>query len=502
MAINSTPDQVSLLIRYIDRRMAQGIKPSETACHLVARRSLQGLGIAVAGAGKYPFVSIAKKAGGNNEVYGIALAYGNTASFAALISWALLNIIDGEMRPLTKEEAALLRATNGHCSKAALLPVAILVGLVSQTPFAYLAYVYNGEKVEMPVMMMLSDSWFPTYSTYLSLKRGLAVRHLTSYEETLSGIRRQMIALLEGNRALLENPETRVDYVAALEAIRNGSALDKPKQYLKAMLEGRVTAEVAETQSRTACRKVGDAFAGFLGIVAFLSNMGAIGYVSYLGWHQVYANPGFDGTFAALAVGANLYLNSTSVPRTAIRLYNLVKDVVLCRYQPTLADQLAPKMSFALKVLGLATAALSYGPSVQISHDYFDGDSEDYGICHDPDLSTYMEVANSCATVCLVATAILDIVDQIVALSISKLGDKEAVQLMELNDEMKRFAYILANSPLFEFALLLKLLPQPIFDSLLKDTEVTRDNLEAYIADHSQDLGERQPLMIDSGGDP
>ncbi len=501
-SVNTTPQApLGNLWLFIDRRMVQGQMPHETTTHLAARRALQALGVTIAGAGKYPFVAISKKAGGDNEAYGVALAYGNTASFAALISWALLNIIDDQMRPLSKEEAALLMQNMSGYKRGGILSASIVMGLISQTPFAYLAYVYNGKRVEMPVLMMLSDSWFPTYSTQLSINAALSQRSFSTFEKELSTIRYALIGLLEENRALLDKPEGRMDYVRALRAFKDNDAQDRPQAYMMHILEGRV-ATLSKEQlccEGPKCVKPGDGLAWILGSAAFLSNMGAIGYISYIGWHQIYAEPGFDGTFAALAVGANLYVNGMSVPKTAVRLYNLAKSLLLCRYEPTLSDQLAPKLSFALKALGLATAALSYGPSVQISEDYFHGNSTQYGEYSNEGLATYMEIANSCATVLLTSTAILDIVDQIIELSLTKLGSEEAKQLVELNENMRRFSYLLAKSPLLEFAFFLKAAPPELFKKLVQDTQVSTDALSSYLSDHMADWEERQPLMLQNG---
>ena len=480
------------LWKFVDNRLVQGIQPNETPTHLATRRALQALGIAIAAIGKYPFIAIAKKAGGDNEAYGIALAYGNTASFAALISWALLNIIDEQMRPLSKEEAALLSQKQSRNRNRAVLAGSIAVGLISQMPFAYLAYVYNGKRVEMPVLMMLSDSWFPTYSTFLSLNAVLAQRKLSDFEKDLAAVRNKLICLIDENRALLDRPNGRMDYVQALQAFRSQEDGRRAHAYLLHMLEGRVRALDSEALccEGKKCVKVGNSLSWLIGTTAFLSNMGAIGYVSYLGWKMVYDEPGFDGVFAALAVGANLYVNGMSVPKTAARLYNLAKSLLLFRYKPTLSDQLAPRLSFSLKALGLATAALSYGPSVQISDDYFKGS-----------FAVYMEVANSCATILITSTAILDIVDQIVELSLTRLGSEEARQLVELDSSMRRFSYLLANSPLLEFAVFANGLPGSIFSSLIRDTEITQENLSAYITEQTQGYGESRPLLIQDRGE-
>jgi len=110
-----------------------------------------------------------------------------------------------------------------------------------------------------------------------------------------------------------------------------------------------------------------------------------------------------------------------------------------------------------------------------------------------------MEIANSCATVLLTSTAILDIVDQIIELSLTKLGSEEAKQLVELNENMRRFSYLLAKSPLLEFAFFLKAAPPELFKKLVQDTQVSTDALSSYLSDHMADWEERQPLMLQNG---
>ena len=84
-SINSagTEDLISL---FVERRLVNDLAPVDLKAQYVARGTLKVLSVGVAAAGKYPFVALSMKAAGSNKVYGGFLAYGNMASFAALVT--------------------------------------------------------------------------------------------------------------------------------------------------------------------------------------------------------------------------------------------------------------------------------------------------------------------------------------------------------------------------------------------------------------------------------
>lgn len=160
------------LLAYVNNRMMQELPLEESRVQIAARRTLQVASVSVATVGNYPFVAISLKLGGENLAYAIALAYGNAASYEGLIVWSLFNMIEEYVGPRGTEEHAL-RESKMVWTRSTILASSVVVGVLSQTPFAYMGYVYNNGslKLLMPLMTLASDSWFPIYSTHLGLRK-------------------------------------------------------------------------------------------------------------------------------------------------------------------------------------------------------------------------------------------------------------------------------------------------------------------------------------------
>ncbi|MDN3508496.1 MAG: hypothetical protein P0S93_00440 [Candidatus Neptunochlamydia sp.] len=233
---------------------------------------------------------------------------------------------------------------------------------------------------------------------------------LTDYEKQLSGVRKEMHALIEGNRQLLAmvEKETRNNFIASYERIKRiDTAPDRMKE-LDTLFTRRISDRTFNPPKHA---KYIDYTVKTYGYLCAACNIGTLRYIAWLGTDELTDNIYADITVTSLYVGTALHLNATAIPETAVILFNLFKDLFTCSYQPTLSDQLTPKLSFSLKALGLATAALSYGPAVQLSRDYY-GSHEG--------LEIFMEVTLSCATTFLVSMAILSITDQVLEYKIDK----------------------------------------------------------------------------------
>ena len=475
LTLSRESESLPPIILYVQRRMIDGIPPEESRIHCVFRRSLQTTSVIAATGSRYPFIAINLKLGGDIIPYAVALTYGNLTSFAGLVAWSFLNMIDEYTEPMGEEER-LLRRKKVNCTNTVILVSSIGVGVLSQVPFAYLAYVYNNNNPIMPLIMFATDSWFPIYSTNLSLRALAEMPSLKKFDQNLVSTRKKIIKLIEDNRQLLAtDKEGRMDYLNALERIKN------PAEYIGKLSKRRIEHDAQSSL----CLTVAQQTVNLTGLALTASHMILIAYMSYEGAKLISDNPVADITTAGLVVGANLYLERLSIPRTAVRVFNMIKDALLCSCKPTLSDQFAPKLSFCLKAATLATAALSYGPSVQVSRDYFDGP-----------FSYYMQVAVSCAAILLVSTALLDISDRIVEGYVVRRGSEEAKQIMDLNRKMQRFCRLLKESHLLEYARFLKALPQELFDNLIEDTEITLENLGEYIAEHLDPDSEESPFLL------
>ena len=117
------------LLDYIQTRLVDGLPPTETKTHRLARQILKTAGGILAIVGKIPFIAINLKLAGDNMALGVLLAYGNCTSFSALIFWAMCEMIDGNMRPMEDIERRLLGTSKDRHSIKILI-TSIITGLI------------------------------------------------------------------------------------------------------------------------------------------------------------------------------------------------------------------------------------------------------------------------------------------------------------------------------------------------------------------------------------
>ncbi len=472
-----TPGPLSLFTR---DQLILGMPPAEAKAHKIGRLTLKGVGVTLATLGKVPFISINMKLGENNKVYGGVLDFSNCVSFAALISRALTNMVDDYLAPLGEAEKSLVRSKNSKSLDHLILISSVALGILSQVPFAYLAYVYNAKSLLMPLAIFASDSWYPVYSTNLSLRNLSERRNFSIFEKDLAKYRNNLIKFVKESRfSLITDEEHREAYLLGLQRIRSFENPDNQSAEYMTLLSTRNIDPLAEPPPY--CKFLEKVITG-VGAVATASNFFIIGFLGFKGMELIWPNPFAEAIMAILTVGANAYLNGTSIPNMAVSLFTMITSSLRGLYQPTVADQLAPKLAFALKSLSMIMASLSYGPSVQISRDYFEGA-----------FSTYLEVSLSLATILLVASALLDLSDEITENYIIHTGSEEEQQLLQLHHQMIRFSKVLKKSPLLALARFLKILPRGLFDKLNQTIDLSRGQLNEYI--RQQLDKDTQPLL-------
>lgn len=480
--------QKSKIALFIDKSLIQEIKVPEGRIHLIARRAFQVTGVVAGFVGRTPFIKMNLDLAGDNKVYGGALAYGTCASFGCLVSYSLLKIVDSQMQPLSHEERTLIESRTSPTLKKVFFVTSTILGFGTQIPLAYVAYKYNEpstlnpDGILMPTMVFAIDSWVSVYSGYMGLKTLREKQSLTDLEKELSAVRGKMYGLIEANRQLLTviGKETRNDFIASYESIQRLDDAPDRVAKLYTLFTRRISDQTFEPPKYA---KYTNYTVKAYGYLCSACNIGTWGYIAWLGTDEltdnIYANIAVTGLY----VGTALYFKATAIPKTAVTLFNLFKNIFTFSYQPTLSDQLTPKLSFSLKALGLATAALSYGPAVELSKDYYSS--------HEG-LEIFMEITLSCSMIFLVSMAILSITDQVLEYKIEKMGNEEEKKIIEVHKKMKKFSSVLNSSPLVELALFLKIIPRESIEQLVAETEITIINLERYIEIHSPTTNETE----------
>jgi len=447
-----TTDNLSL---YVERRIIDETRPTETRCHYISRRILQGLGSVVASIGKLSFVAISLDYASGNMVLAGFLIYGNLVSFATLICWSALNMIDDYMRPVGEEVKNLVGSKQSTCLKIAILVASVAIGVLAQVPLAYLAYYYNSLKTLMVISVMISDPWFPIYSTNLSLRALADKKSYSPFEKEIVQLKENLKAkLTETQQHLTQiSYSERNDWISDLDGIaRQAVSQQRSSDYLNCMLSRRV--EIMQ-QSPSCFYKVCEKIIFASGLVFLVCQMIALGVVGFAGWKLIFDNAIFDGIFTGVVVLANLYLSGMTIPGSAVRLFSIVVGLLFCSYQPSLAQKLSPAFSTVATVLGLVTTGLSWGASVQIVKDYFEGWKQDV-----------MMATLPASNVLLVTAAILFVIDGITESKVRRCGSEEEREQMKLKQKCDDFIKTLDKSSVIDFAKFLQNLPRNLLEQI------------------------------------
>lgn len=455
-AVNSTGVlRSSNLSLYVERRLIDELQPTESRCHWVARRILQVLGSVLASIGKLSFVVISLDLAAGNVALGAALVYGNLVSFACLICWSALNMINDYMQPVGAEVKAITNSRQPLWVRGCILVAAVAIGIFAQVPLAYLAYHYNSLAVLMAVSVMISDPWFPIYSTHLSLKALAEQRFYSPFEKEILQVKKDFSAKLSQSQGhLAQIPfDIRSGWIENLRAIAiQEKSSARTEGYLKSLLTKRISIVSRPPNCvYKVCEKVIFAF----GLVFLTCQMIALGVVGFAGWKLIFDNQVFDWVFTIFVVLANVYLSGATIPYAAVQLFSMVIGILTCSFEPSLVQKLAPITSLLLTAGGLVTTGLSWGPSVQIVKDYFSGWEQ-----------SVMMATVPASNVLLVTAAILFVIQGVTEEGLLRWGSEDEKEQMKLKHKFSDFSAVLDKCSIEDFARFLKTLPSDVLDMI------------------------------------
>ncbi|WP_420421693.1 hypothetical protein [Simkania sp.] len=176
----------SALSTYVEKVIVDEVQPEETCRHLIARRVAQIVAPILACVAKLSFIALSVDAAGSNAALAGLLAYGNVTAFSIIISWCALNMIRDIMSPKHAEEQTIEKSKLPNWAKVAIGVGSFVLGLFAQFSLAYLVYVYNNNNILMPIAVMVSDPWFPVYSTWCGLNKLAKQRTYSNLEKEIT----------------------------------------------------------------------------------------------------------------------------------------------------------------------------------------------------------------------------------------------------------------------------------------------------------------------------
>lgn len=443
--------------------------------HRRARLSTKAFCILMSAGAKVPYVPISLRLPG-----GPFFAIGNVSSFFILEYWAIKASINDVLGPKGRWEVTLLQnAGRGRCYEVSTLTASIAIALLSQIPVALPALDYDG-KYRIPgfVVLLVAGALFPVRSLQLSIDKALTRQRycLGDVEKKLEQIREEVISLTQEYREIfrLAGYEEKMGMIAALAATRVDNESEEAEPYLS-LVFGKLIENPPQKRSRL-CERISKGVGYFL--TASFETALAMYTWSKTKEHLI-NNDAVAGSFAAVTVLSWAYLTGESVATTTHRCALSLFDLLRCRKNQTLSEQIRPRLNLSLKLLGITLNAAALGPTVVIWGDFYKDNAAEQG---------YFE-ATICATLfLLLATATLDIIDETVKEIILKNGTPDQKQMLELNTKLLYLQQLLHRSSLLDFSTLLLNCPDRIKENLLQKVDLTVERVT--------ELVEREPVRL------
>ncbi len=459
------------LTLYIGKRLVQRIPVSQSKSAQVGIIIIQGGCIILASCGTIPYANISLDLAGKNAL-GYSLVVGNTASFSALNSWALLKMINTESNFIKTKNQEL----NKNCSKCknwSLKAICVILGVTSQIPLAYLAYTYNDQKWGYAVLTLASDSGFPSYSLFLTFDALQKKRNMTPFEKKLQATREFLVNRIQDNlKKLLELPfEQRQSIVLELNDIHERADLtpiNKCYIYFARLFYPLVEEEqIVESSLKTAGRWIAKGFGGLLTV----SRLGIISITSYKAIELFTDSMVACGVSSALITGCNTYLTYDVLVKVSGNSYDKIVDLFHGKISPSLSSILYPKISFGLKTVGVLIAGWSWGPSYKASYDYA------------PEgVKTLAGVTVSVGAAILVINALIDLTSDLIEFYAEKRGESEKKELAELMQRIHQLTLLFQRISLIDFTKFLLTLPAEIFTECALQGNFSTQELIDYLS--------------------
>lgn len=460
---------------YIYNKMIEKIPTIESSERRIGRRFLQICAILGGFGARLTNMNIPLKFAGENKFYGGLLVYGNTASWGSVVSWCLLNMINNLTATEPLEEERLRESKISNCTKLILKTSTLVIGMLAQSPYAYISYLYNNRNIFFPIVVILIDSAYPSYSLHLTIEKVLKKRNLSQFERKLSDIKQDLITCLEYNYSTLvgKDIEERRIYLEQLRKIidqtdENGGALstrEKVKNYTAHLLTHSIIIE-----SESSRIKAGRVFVRGCGWALAVTQIYFAGVLSYNATKEISDNPYARYATTTLITGCSAYLSWDVLAKSPIRAYDFVVGLFNGKNSKDLASVVQFKIKLCLQLLGLITISLSYAVPLQVCEDYFTGD-----------FKTYMQINGVLEAIIIATVAISYLIDEGIVHSGLKSKEWDIKSLVELNFQLKKLISLIQDSPIIDFAKILEILPPDLTEAWLRRVEISSEALQDYI---------------------
>lgn len=436
--------------------------------HRRARLCTKAICILVSAGAKVPYVPISLKLPGR-----WFFAIGNTASFFNLEYWAIKASINDVLGPKGRWEVSLLQnAGKGRCYQVATLTASFIIALLSQVPVALPAMDYDADyRIPGVIVLLVAGSLLPVRSLQLSINEALKMKRcaLGDVEKKLERIRREVVSLTQEYREIfrLAGYEEKMGMIAALAATSKDDELEEVWPHLSLVLGKPM--ESPAPKRNVLCERLSKG-AGYFLTASFEAALAM--YTWSKTKEHIIDNDVAAFGFTAATVLSWAYLTGESIANTTNRCVQSLFNFMKCRENRTLSEQIRPRLTLALKLLGMTLNVGALGPTVVIWGDFFKDNTDEQG---------YFQVTMCMAIFLLLSTATLDIIDETVEEIILKKGTPDQKQMIELNRKLLYLQQLLHRSSLLDFGTFLLNCPDRIKEHLLQKVDLAVERVTEFV---------------------
>ena len=402
---------------------------------------------------------------------GLFFATGNFLAFVNLDFWAFTAIFNELLGPKREYEQLLLnQQATGKIYKTALVTAALVIALLSQVPLALPALDYDRPyEIQAVVILLVAGSFIPTRSLQISFDKSLQMRKyiLRETDKKLESARSEVISLVGQYRENFRqsNRQSQLALFDALSQITHLERGDQLNSYLSQVLH-----PAESTSNPNKFCKYSSFVLGFC-LTASLQ----VALTMYT-WDKtktyITDNDYAASGFVATVIGASLYLTGRSIIGTAQRIAQSTIDLLTGRRDRTLAEQIRPKLTFTLKLIGLLLNLGTLGPGIVIWGGFYDDEKE----------RLYFQTTICAAYFLLVSTATLDVLDSSIQDFIQWKGSPEDQSIIQLYTDLQKLEKLFEQSSLLDFSLFLTQSSENIKGMLLEKVGLSIEELRAYMA--------------------
>lgn len=474
---------------FVDRELKD-----ESRCK---RRSFKAVSAVFSATAKVPLIPVAM-----TLPHGWIFATGSTVGAFALEFWAINGSIDDILEKKSPKEYVLMqRVGRGRCYQIAVFTSATALALLSQLAVALpsLDYLPHNYKIPGFTVMLVAGSLLNIRSLHLTIDKTVQCCRQKKLEEIgqeVEKFRNEIVATIQANQAIFKEMgyDKKIAYLSELNPLREeNNALIIPEGYWEKILvnfsnsstpEGAPTPEVQERLCTRICKNGGYVVGPALNVIFQI----AIGEYTYAKtkMHLTSSSAG-SAVITAGVLGSGVYLSTMAITMLTQRVWSSGVNVFRRRSEPSITEQLRPKLTLALKFLGILFDIAAMGPSWKIWGDFY----ADRGI----KTQRFFQISCCTATYLFVLMATFDLLDNIILLLIKSKGKMEHQMIVKLYQELSLMQKLIKESSHLDFVTFVAELPESVKHHIQEKAETQIGQLEFYKSRLIEPITEKSRLI-------